>query len=60
MGIITNIGNFFMEFPDRFYRNFIYKDMWLYIADGLKTPQGNQEIGEARHHRAGDARCGDE
>lgn len=30
MEFITNIG-------ERFYRNFIYKDMWLYIADGLKT-----------------------
>lgn len=31
------MGNFFAEFSDRFYRNFINDEMWRYIADGLKT-----------------------
>ena len=31
------MGNFFAEFSDRFYRNFINGEMWRYITDGLKT-----------------------
>lgn len=31
------MGQFFAEFQDRFYRNFLKDDMWLYIADGLKN-----------------------
>lgn len=37
MGFFEKIGMFFMEFPDRFYRNFIEDEMWRYITDGLKT-----------------------
>ena len=31
------MGNFFSEFSDRFYSNFIDGEMWRYITDGLKT-----------------------
>ena len=30
------MGNFFSEFSDRFYSNFIDGEMWRYITDGLK------------------------
>lgn len=36
IGWFTGIQNWFIDFPDRFFRNFLYEDNWLYMWDGLK------------------------
>jgi len=33
----TGVKNWFIEFPDRFFRNFLYEDNWMYMWDGLKV-----------------------